>query len=317
MRVNKKEHIKTAVISIVVAVLVWMAINYINPPELTTTIYNLPVRISGEGHLEDIGLTVVDKSEISGLSVSIKGKRNDLLKLSGGVYVDIDVSSIEDAGEHQLTGNVTLPSSRLSIDKVRFTSIPIKVEQIDEKEIKIRVKQTGSISGKLVRCENEDETVTISGARSEIAEVKYGETTIDISQFSDDTEIEASYVLMNKNDEPVSRNETIEASKSKVNVDCTFYDTRNVPIRLIMSPDIEGSENIDLSKSTVTPAAIEIGIKPHSEVDCVYVNVDEIKDEMECTITEPVGAYIPEDRKTVKVKLASLKKNSKEAEEKE
>ena len=310
MRGNRREHVKTAVISIVVAILVWMAINYINPPELTTTIYNLPVRISGEHEIKNRGLTVVDKSKISGLSVSVKGKRNDLLKLSGGVYVDIDVSQIDEAGEYQLVGNVSLPSSKLSVDKVKFTTIPVKIEQIESKGIKVVVKQTGSISTKLVRCQSEEETIIITGARSELADVKYAEAQVDISELTEDSVIKESYELMDKNGEPVSRKETIECSESELNINCAIYDTRNVPIRLVMAEGTKGGKDIDLIASTVTPEMIEIGVKSHSEVDCVYAKVFEIAEETECTITEPEGAYIPEERKKVKVKLAKIDKNS-------
>lgn len=309
MRGKGKENIKTAVISIVVAVLVWMAINYINPPELTTTIYNLPVRITGMRQLEELGLTVVGRKEISGLSVSVKGKRNDLLKLSGGIYVDVDVSGVTREGEHNLTGNVTLPSTRLTIDRVRFNSVPVKIEKIESKDIKIKVKQTGSLGGKLVEMIPDTETVTITGAKSEIEEVKYGEATINISELTEDTVIETEFVLMNEKDSPVSKSETIEASHTKLNVNSVIYDSRSVPVQLVINENFYGADKIDLNASTITPSVIEIGVKPHTEIDCVFVNITEKKEELECKVTVPEGAYIPKENQKVKIELAEIEEN--------
>lgn len=55
MKNNKKPRgkVKTMTISVVVAILIWAAVIYINPPEMTTTISNLPVRIVGEETLRE------------------------------------------------------------------------------------------------------------------------------------------------------------------------------------------------------------------------------------------------------------------------
>ena len=134
---KKTSKIKAIIISVITAILIWAAITYINPPEITTTISNLPVRFTGEEELKERGLTVVDKSGITGLSVTVRGKRDTLLSLSGGIFAEVDVSSVTNEGKYDLTGNVTLPSQALSIESVKFDTVPVTVDRIEVKEIPI------------------------------------------------------------------------------------------------------------------------------------------------------------------------------------
>lgn len=306
--IKKTEKIKTMVISIVIAVLVWAAVVYINPPEMTTTISNLPVRITGDEALRSKNLTVVGRNNISGLSVTVKGKRNDLLRLSGGIYVDVDVSSIEDSGSYNLTGNVTLPSSKLTVDSVRFDSVPIKIEPVVEKDIDIRVTSAGASGNKFVRLKSDTDKVTVRGAVSEIEGVEYGLAAIDISQISADTSLETGYVLMNKENSLIEKNETIKASKTRIRVECSIYEAITVPVRAELNDALSAGYIINYEETSVTPAAVEIGIKSGLDIRSVTAVVSDVSADTTAVITEEEGMFIPNDVKTVKVKLAADKR---------
>lgn len=307
---TKASKIKTAIISIIAAIFIWAAISHINPPTIRTTISNLPVRFTGEEQLKNIGLTVVDKSAIPMLSVSVKGKKNDLLSLSGGIYVEVDVSSISNKGEYNLTGNVTLPSSAITINSVKFDSVPVKVEEIISKEIPLRAAQTGSINGKLVRTVPEQETVIITGAKSEVDAVSYGEAAVDISKASDGYKIDAPYMLMNENDAPISRNETISSSKTHINVICTLYDAVTLPVRARLSDALADTYTLDEDATVIMPSSIEAGLKDVSAKN-VEVVINSAENDLKGTLTEIEGMYIPEASKQVRIKAAIKKKVTK------
>lgn len=302
MKTDKKtSKIKSLIISLVAAILIWAAITYINPPKITTTIYNLPVRFTGEGELKERGLTVVDKNGITGLSVTVEGRRDTLLSLSGGIFVEVDVSSVTDEGEHELTGNVTLPAQGLSIEDVRFDTVHVKVDRITVKEIPISVTQTGSVSGKLVRTVPEDETVVLTGAKSELDAVSYGEAMVDISEITDDTVIEANYVLKDANGSLISNNETISAAKTRINIDCTVYDAVMLPVRAVPAEDLQRGYEIDMDSVSINPSMVEVGLKDMS-IKEVFARVTDAEREEECELEEAEGMYIPESVKTVRVR---------------
>lgn len=302
-KTNKKQgKIKQMLLSLVLAIIVWAGVVYVNPPEMTTTIYNLPVRVTGLDTLEEKSLTVVGRREIDGLSVSVTGKRNDLLSLSGDIFVDVDVSSLNSTGTYNLPGNVTLPSSKLAIAKVNFESVPVTVDTVETKEIDIDVEQAGT-SDKLIKTTADVDKVVLTGAKSELSEVNRGIITADISEIKDDTELENGYVLVNKNGSLITKNETIEASLTRVNVLYTVYEKVSLPVEIRLSDELGAEYSADNAKSTISPSEVEIGIRKGSVVPtAVYAEITENKDEVKGTLIEEEGMYIPEALKTVTVK---------------
>ena len=311
MKTDKKtSKIKAGVISIIAAILIWAAITYINPPELTTTISNLPVRFTGEEELRERGLTVVGRNGITGLSVEIEARRDTLLSLSGGIFVEVDVSSIRDEGEYDLTGNVTLPSQALSIEDVKFDTVHVKVDRIGVKEIPINVTQTGSVSGRLVKTTPEDETVVLTGAKSEIDAVYSGMATADITGIMSDTVIEAGYVLTDENGSPITNNETISATKTRINIACEVYDAVTLPVRAVLSETLARDYEIDIDSISITPSTVEVGLKDMSAKE-VYARVTDAEHEEQCELEEAENMYIPESVKTVRVRADIARKMTK------
>ncbi|MCD8391333.1 MAG: hypothetical protein LUD03_05800 [Firmicutes bacterium] len=303
---TKRGKAKQIILSLILAIIVWAGVIYVNPPEISTTVYNLPIRFSGEDHLKDKSLTVVDRSEIEGLSVVISGRRNDLLNLSGDIYVEVDVSSVNAAGTYNLSGNVTLPSAKLTIVNVNFESVPITVDNITEKEINIEINQTGT-SDYLVKTTAAVDKVTLIGAESELEEVSYGLITADISDVEKDMTFESSYILMNKSGSPITKNETIESSVTKVDVDYEIYESVSLPVAVKLSDELADDYKLD-AKSTVSPSRVDVGIRlGYDSPKSVYAVVEKIDDTVTCNLEETDGIYIPDGQKTVTVKLSAQK----------
>ncbi len=307
---KKTSKIKMGIISVITAIFIWTAITYINPPELTTTISNLPVRFAGEEELRERGLTVVDRSGITGLSVTVEGRRDTLLSLSGGIFVEVDVSSVTEAGEYDLAGNVTLPSQALSIDDVKFDTVPVTVDKIAVKEIPIRAVQTGSSENRLVKTVPLDETVVLTGAKSEIEAVSYGEAAADITGLTENSEVETGYVLMDDSGTPITSNETISATKTKVRISCEVYDAVTLPVRAELSEEMAKDYEIDRSGVSITPSTVEIGLKDIG-VSEVTALITDAKGSGDYTLEEKSNMYIPDNVKTVRVRADIEKRVSK------
>ncbi len=311
MRTDKKtSKIKSGILSIIAAILIWAAITYINPPELTTTISNVPVRFTGEEELRERGLTVVGKTDITGLSVTVEGRRDTLLSLSGGIFAEVDVSSVTDVGEYELAGNVTLPSQALSIEDVKFDTVPVTVDKIAVKEVPIRCVQTGSVNGRLVKTVPEKDTVEITGAESEIEAVSYGEAAADVTGITEDTILEAGYALMDKNGSPITSNETISAQTTRINILCEVYDAVTLPVRAILSEELAKDYEIDMSGISITPSTVEIGLKDMSANE-VHVLITDVSGSGEFDLVEEKNMYIPENVKTARVRASLGKRVSK------
>ena len=305
MKNNKKPRgkVKTMIISVVVAILIWAAVIYINPPEMTTTISNLPVRIVGEETLRERGLAVVGRNNILGLSVSVKGKRNDLLNMSGGIYVDVDVSDITRSGEFDFAGNVSLPSSKLTLDSTKFDYVPLKVEEITTKEIPVRTEVVGKNDAYLIEPLPETNTITLEGAKSEMDNISYALLSIDSANMNEDVTVETGFVYMNSNNIPIPESETIRANTDIVTVECRAYHAVTVNVVPTLSQTLEKSYVLNTDKTTVSPQTIRIGVyDKNSSVTTVNAVVTEIKDEVTAPLEEADGIFIPPSLKTVTVR---------------
>ena len=106
---------------------------YVNDPDITTTVSDLNVRFVGEMSLRDKKLAVTGKDKIPELSVVVTGKRSDLMNFMDDIYVQVDVSDIDSTGEYNLSGVISIPTTRISVEKEKYGDIPIKVEPLEMK----------------------------------------------------------------------------------------------------------------------------------------------------------------------------------------
>ncbi len=57
------------------------------------------------------------KDKIPELSVVVTGKRSDLMNFMDDIYVQVDVSDIDSTGEYNLSGVISIPTTRISVEK--------------------------------------------------------------------------------------------------------------------------------------------------------------------------------------------------------
>ena len=80
------DRFKTIVTSIICAVAIWLMVVYINDPSITITLNDVDIRFSGEMALKEKGFVITGKSELPSISVSISGRRSDLIDYMDSVY---------------------------------------------------------------------------------------------------------------------------------------------------------------------------------------------------------------------------------------
>lgn len=298
----RTERAKMIILSLILAVAAWAAIMWVDDPDITVTLNDLNVRFIGEAELKENGLVITGKSDIPQMSASVSGKRSDLMKYMSGVRIEVDASQITEAGEYTLAGALSLPSSRLTVVKEKYGDVPIRVEKLSEKEIEIRIKQTGTLKNKLVKSEITNPKVVINGAKSEIDAVAYGVATVDISGIDEDGGEPSGYVLMDAGGNLISKNETIETNTLSVEVLHTVYNLKNLPVESELSDEL--SSQYAISAVTVTPSRVDVGVRDLNSDASVKAVISKISDDgnIEAELAEAEGMYIPEANKTVKIR---------------
>ena len=307
--VTNTQKLKTVILSVFLAVIVWFMVIYVNDPDITTTVSDLNVRFVGEMSLRDKKLAVTGKDKIPELSVVVTGKRSDLMNFMDDIYVQVDVSDIDSTGEYNLSGVISIPTTRISVEKEKYGDIPITVEPLEMKDIEVTVKQTGMLKDKIVKSSVNNPTVTITGAKSEIDEVAGAIATVDVSSIQEDGVENVNYLLTDANGELINKNETIESARSYVEVVNTIYDAKLLPVVPRLSAELDKGY-IKADKSFATPASVTVGVDETNTDDKVIALIDKVPSDGfgEYELELSSGMYIPEDNKKVKYKLDIVKK---------
>ena len=308
--VTNTQKLKTVILSVFLAVIVWFMVIYVNDPDITTTVSDLNVRFVGEMSLRDKKLAVTGKDKIPELSVVVTGKRSDLMNFMDDIYVQVDVSDIDTTGEYNLSGVISIPTTRISVEKEKYGDIPITVEPLEMKDIEVTAKQTGMLKDKIVKSSVNNPTVTITGAKSEIDEVAGAIATVDVSSIQEDGVENVNYLLTDTNGELINKNETIESARSYVEVVNTIYDAKLLPVVPRLSAELDKEYILKADKSFATPASVTVGVDETNTDDKVIALIYKVPSDGfgEYELELSSGMYIPEDNKKVKYKLDIVKK---------
>ena len=309
---NNRQKLKTMALSLFFAITIWLVVVYIFDPSINLTLKDVDIRFSGESSLKENGLVLTGKDKLPSMSVSVSGKRSDLIDYMNNVYINIDVENVTQAGEYEFKTSVEMPTSKLSLERGGSTKVKLTAEPLITKNIQIITKQTGSNKSFLIKSEIEENYVEISGAQSEIEKIAYGVAIIDISSIHGITENNFPYLLYDENNNQITANTTIEAKSAVVKVRNIPYMKAALPVIPTLSSDLAHDYVIDLSKTAVSPTTVEVGITADFHGTGIAANVDKLtSEETEFYLTGAEGLYIPEDNSTVKIKPVITRKQTK------
>ena len=305
-----KKKVQTIALSILLSVIVWFMVTSLADPDITTTVSNLDVRFVGEMALREKALAVTGRNNVPQLSVVVTGKRSDLMNNMDNIYVQVDLSDIDSTGEYNLAGTISVPTTRIKVEKEKYGDIPVKIEPLVSKEIDVTVKQTGTLKNKLVKSVVNNPKVMIMGAESEMEKVEGAVATVDISELAEDNTEKVNYLLIDKSGALIDENETLESARSNVEVSNTIYDAKTLPVEPMLTAEMDKEYMLKPDKSSVTPASVVVGVNGENNDDKVIARIDRINEdgEGEYSLETSNGMYIPPESQKVKIKPEIVKK---------
>jgi YbbR domain-containing protein len=297
---KKKNRLWYMILSVIIAILAWVLVTYTTDPDITKTIIASRIDLVGEDVLLKNGYVVTNYSEFPRLTIKMRGKRSDLMKALDNAVVTVDVSQITKEGEFEIETSAKLPTSRINVERISQSVIPITVESIKTKEIPVRIVQEGELPGMLVKSEPESKTVTLKGAVAELDMIDAVEAIVDISTMEQSGTIDTSYTLILKDDAERDELSTVNMSENIITISNTLYQEKEVPIKV---ESTYTNEYVLSDKDTKTePKTVKVGVLDGTELEFVTVSIDENAEGGEYKLNKSDGVYIPEDRKNVIVK---------------
>lgn len=306
------QRFQTMLLSVIFAIAIWLMVVYLNDPSIKITLSNVDVRFSGEAELRERGFVITDRSEIPSMSVSVSGKRSDLMDYMNNIYVSVNVDEISAPGEYELKTSVEIPTSKITLEKGVTAKIKLDAEPIVTKKIQIIAKQTGINKNFLVRSAVEESEIEISGAQNEIEKISYGAAVVDISSVHTVSEGVYPYTFYDFNNSQIGTKSSVESQTAVVHITNTPYAKKTLAVVPILSDELAANYMIDRSRTVMSPTSVDVGVSADFTENKVYAEIDKL-DTAENTfyIKSEQGLYIPPSKNSVEITPVILHKQSK------
>ncbi|MCD8049028.1 MAG: hypothetical protein LUG52_05400 [Clostridia bacterium] len=285
-RINR--NLITMLICVIAAVGLWGYVAFVENPDMTKWVNNVPITISGEDTLNEKGFSIQSMSHTT-IDVKVKAKRSQMQYLSADtITVTADVSRINRTGSAVVNVTVSLPSStNASVAERKRSEVTFTIENLIDREFDITVNISAEpADGYSIHRYELDvpRTVTATAAESVISSIAEVLTTpIDLSSATANVVYPVTLTAYDANDNEVS---DVTFDVSTVNVTFELYKTATVPVELSFSTK---NPLLDVSYS---PTEVEI-TGPVSTIDAT-----------ESILTEDIDALSASDGTTLSAKLS-------------
>lgn len=241
----KKNKFLTAVLSVVIALGLWVYVVTVVKPESTDTYYNIPVVLEGESILTNRNLMIVEGEDTT-VTMELFGNRTDLDKVnSSNITLIADLTRIYEAGEVELTyshrfpGDV--PSGALSVQSKSPGTIKLKVERRISNDVPVEPIYIGEMPDSSMyivdtgNAELDNTTIKIIGPESVINQIAKATINVDLTGQTEDFMVKEPITLRDKDGNPVDVS-LVTPSVEEVTLTLPIRYFRYIPLHVGVVP---------------------------------------------------------------------------------
>ena len=250
------------VISILVAIAMWVYVDLDKAPLRTKTIRDIPVEFSGENTtLADKNLMLLSGYDTT-IDLKIRGPKRELVKMNrDNVRVIASTSSIDSVGVHQLDWTVSFPDgvvrTNVSVEKASLSQITVTVGELYTKEVPVEWQVDGEVAegyftGDVVL---DPEVLTLRAQRDDLLNVSCAKLTVDISGATRSVVQTVDVQLYDYDGNPVE-NSYIRTNTSLIQAKVPVLTTREVELAVEFS-GVPGAA-MNSIKCDITPKTVRL-----------------------------------------------------------
>lgn len=258
------------IISLILAITIWFYVVGEMNPTTNKTYRNIPITLINTQTLEKDGLAVVSTSD-SEMSITITGKRSAVNDVrTADITATVDVSEAAE-GDNQLRINISVPSN-VEVKDQSLNRVTVNVQELVSAEKPVQILYSGkSGSGKEATTTSVDpETVTVSGAQSQVDKVSYVKGVVDVADIkTSETVISTRLTAVDSSGKTVKN---VTLSQSKANVKTVLYYKKEVALKV----SVTGADSGNVVRTYEAPSTIRIK-GPKDTVESIStVTADEV-----------------------------------------
>ncbi|MGX8698608.1 MAG: CdaR family protein [bacterium] len=186
---KRRENILYFFISILLGIAVWFYIAYYQNPEMSTSVYNIPIQLEGEAFLAENNL-VLSSVNTRDLDIRFGGKWNTISTLTNSnVTARVDLSVIVTRysgapGTYPLAytldyDNVSV--SNVTVEESDYPNVTVTVEKLVTAAVPVKGTFNGSVAEgyRAKPLTYSTDSITVSGPQSEVSQVAAAQVTLN------------------------------------------------------------------------------------------------------------------------------------------
>lgn len=231
-----------ALLSVVIAIGLWVYVITTVNPEWEETYYNIPVVLENENALHGKGLMIA-VDEAPKVTLKLLGNRSDLANLSSAnITLVADLSKIYDSGEQRISYDISYPPS-IPKNKIEVVSqtpqeITLTISERSSKEVPVVPVYEGAVpDGYLTDKENlvlDYQYINITGPASVINQIESARIQVNLENQTETINQTYRYTLCNKKGEPVDSEQVItDVTEVKLNLKIQRYKEISLKLDII------------------------------------------------------------------------------------
>lgn len=256
------------IISLILAVVIWLIVVNINDPKITRTITGVPVTVTNSAYLESQGLACSIDDEFESVSVTVVGNRSVVEPLTkDDILVQADLTQIVNMDSDPVMVPLSVSIKSASVDKTASDpiNIQIKLEPIQSTEF-IITSSAGETHPKSANYEvgsltAEPESVTITGPRSLVNIIDKVVAQVDVSSMTSDATVSADLKIYDKNGDQFTdaQMNSLKFSIGSTTVDVTvdLWDVES-DVQIKVNTSGTPKSGYKLGKVATTPEVISV-----------------------------------------------------------
>ena len=317
---NKKivsNRVVYAIVSVIIAVLLWMYVEYTEQPDIEQNISRIPVTFTGYEDLKSKNL-ILTEGENSYVSIKIRGTRNTVSKITAeNIIITSDLSSISAAGEYQRSYSITFPGSVLADEVTVVSKTPstvyTRISNLVTKTVDVRGTLEGEVADEYAAEEFvfDPAQVTITGPQEIVDQVQYAYVVINMDNVGETIERDAEFTLMSEDNTVIDKTdltfstELIHATLPIVKVKPLELTVELVPgggltednVSVLINPSqitVSGDETLLDEMDTFSLGTLDLGELVTGETEMTFPitmpsGIKSISGESEATVTVTVN----------------------------
>ena len=298
---DKKRYLNMA-LSLIIAVGLWIFVVNNENPTTKRVFASVPVEFLNMSSLKEADMALTN--DTAHISVKIEGQRSAVIALkSTDIVATVDVSRYSE-GDNYVDVNVHVPSS-VNVVEINPAQIPLSIERVVTEDRDVKIRFVGSVpdNKEAVGVDLSTEIVSVSGAKSAVAQVNHLSAEIDANKLSEEIgEFSAALIPVDDVGNPVRG---VEVSVNEVTVKAQLYGVKTVGLNVKTIGSL--ADNLELS-GIEAPETVKIAgpvneISSINEISSQQIDLSEVTASKEIDLIPDVVGNVKLASSQAKVKV--------------